>query len=95
VTGRGRRRRKQLLDDLKETRGYCKLKEEALDLKKPLWMWLWNCCKTDNRINWLINYGVMRCDVILLDKLVTVSHEPPMKMQAVFFYDMVVCIYEV
>ena len=25
------RRRKQLLDDLKETRGYCKLKEEALD----------------------------------------------------------------
>jgi hypothetical protein len=32
VTGRGRRRRKQLLDDLKGTRGYCKLKEEALDL---------------------------------------------------------------
>jgi hypothetical protein len=30
VTGR-RRRRKQLLDDLKETRGYWKLKEEALD----------------------------------------------------------------
>jgi hypothetical protein len=25
------RRRKQLLDDLKEKRGYCKLKEEALD----------------------------------------------------------------
>jgi hypothetical protein len=31
VTGRGRKRRKQLLDDLKETRGYWKLKEEALD----------------------------------------------------------------
>ena len=31
VTGRQRRRRKQLLDDLKETRCYCKLKEEALD----------------------------------------------------------------
>jgi hypothetical protein len=30
VTGR-RRRRKQLPDDLKETRGYWKLKEEALD----------------------------------------------------------------
>ena len=30
--GRGRgRMRKQLLDDLKETRGYCILKEEALD----------------------------------------------------------------
>ena len=31
VTGRRRRRRKQLSDDLKEGRGYCKLKEEALD----------------------------------------------------------------
>jgi hypothetical protein len=37
VTGRRRRRRrrrrsrKQLLDYLKETRGYCKLKEEAID----------------------------------------------------------------
>ena len=31
MTGRRGRRRKQLLDDLKETRGYCKLKEEAVD----------------------------------------------------------------
>ena len=31
VTGRRGRRRKQLLDDLKETRGYCKLQAEALD----------------------------------------------------------------
>jgi hypothetical protein len=31
VTGRQGSRRKQLLDDLKEQRGYCKLKEEALD----------------------------------------------------------------
>ena len=30
VTGRQGRRRKQLLDDLKETRGYWDLKEEAL-----------------------------------------------------------------
>jgi len=30
VTGRRRRRCKQLLVDLKENRGYCKLKEEAL-----------------------------------------------------------------
>jgi len=29
--GRGGRRRKQLLDDLKETRRYRKLKEEALE----------------------------------------------------------------
>jgi hypothetical protein len=31
VTGRRGRRRKQLLDALKETRGHWKLKEEALD----------------------------------------------------------------
>jgi hypothetical protein len=30
VTGRRGRRRKKLKDDLKEKRGYCKLKEEAL-----------------------------------------------------------------
>jgi len=29
--GRRGRRRKHLLDDLKETRGYCKLKEAALE----------------------------------------------------------------
>jgi len=31
VTGRRGRRRKKILDDLKETKGYWKLKEEALD----------------------------------------------------------------
>ena len=31
VTGRQGRRRKKLLDDLKDRRGYCQLKEEALD----------------------------------------------------------------
>jgi hypothetical protein len=31
VTGKGGRRYKQLLDDHKEKRGYCKLLEEALD----------------------------------------------------------------
>jgi hypothetical protein len=35
VTGRQRRRRKLLLGDVKEKRGYCKLKEEALD--NTLW----------------------------------------------------------
>jgi hypothetical protein len=29
VTGRRGRRRKQLQEDLKETRGYCKLKDKA------------------------------------------------------------------
>ena len=32
VTRRQGRRRKKLLDDLKNRRGYCELKEEALDL---------------------------------------------------------------
>jgi hypothetical protein len=35
VTGRGGRRRRKLLDDLKETRGYSHLKEEALD--RTIW----------------------------------------------------------
>jgi hypothetical protein len=35
MTGRRGRRHKQLLDDLKEKRRYCKLKEEALD--RILW----------------------------------------------------------
>jgi hypothetical protein len=35
VTERRERKRKQLLDDLKEKRGYCKLNEEALD--RTLW----------------------------------------------------------
>jgi len=37
-TGRRGRRLKQLLDDLKETRGYWKLKEEAIDLT------VWRTC---------------------------------------------------
>jgi hypothetical protein len=35
MTGRRRRRRKQLLDDLKEKKSYCQLKKEALD--RTLW----------------------------------------------------------
>jgi hypothetical protein len=35
VTGRRGRRRRKLLDDLKEGRGYCHLKEEALD--RTMW----------------------------------------------------------
>jgi len=31
VTGRRGRRRRQLLDDLKENRGFCKLEEDAFD----------------------------------------------------------------
>ena len=35
LAGRRGRRRKKLLDDLKNRRGYCQLKEEALD--RPTW----------------------------------------------------------
>ena len=35
VTRRQGRRRKKLLDDLKDRRGYCQLKEEALD--RTMW----------------------------------------------------------
>ena len=35
VTGRRGRRRRKLLDELKEKRGYCHLKEEALD--RTMW----------------------------------------------------------
>ena len=50
VTGRRGRRRRKLLDDLKERRGYCHLKEEALD--RTMWRTrflrrLWTCGKTD------------------------------------------------
>ena len=35
MTGRRGRRRRKLLDDLKDRRGYCRLKEEALD--RAMW----------------------------------------------------------
>jgi hypothetical protein len=51
MTGRRGRRRKQLLDDLKEKRRYWKLKEEALDinLENSIWKRLRTCRKTDYR----------------------------------------------
>jgi hypothetical protein len=46
VTGSQKRRRRKLLDDLKERRGYSHLKEEALD--RTMWRArLWTCRKTD------------------------------------------------
>jgi hypothetical protein len=43
----------QLPDYLKEWRGYCKLKKEALDhtLENSLLKRLWTCCKTDYGMN--------------------------------------------
>jgi hypothetical protein len=45
VTGRRGRRRRKLLDDLKERRGYSYLKEETLD--RTMWKRLWTCRETD------------------------------------------------
>jgi hypothetical protein len=47
------RRHKQLLNDLKEMRGYSKLKEEALDhsVENSLRKWLRTCRKTDYGMN--------------------------------------------
>jgi hypothetical protein len=42
MTGRRGRRLKQLLDDLKDKRGYCKLKEDALD--RTLWITRFGRC---------------------------------------------------
>jgi hypothetical protein len=53
VTERRRRRRKQLLDDLAETRGYWKLEQEALDhtVENSLWKRLRTCRETNSRMN--------------------------------------------
>ena len=50
MTGRREKRRRKLLDDLKERRGYSHLKEETLD--RTMWRArfgkrLWTCRKTD------------------------------------------------
>jgi hypothetical protein len=49
VMGRRRRRHELLLDDLKEIRGYWKLKAEAID--RTQWKNLWTCRKTDCGMN--------------------------------------------
>ena len=49
MTGRQGRRRRKLMDDLKERRGYSHFKEEAVDrtVESSLWQRLWTCRKTD------------------------------------------------
>jgi hypothetical protein len=48
-----KRRRKQILDYLKETTGYWELMEEALSLsvENSFWKRLWTCCKADCGMN--------------------------------------------
>jgi hypothetical protein len=50
MTGRQGRRRRKLLDEPKERRGYLHLREEALDrhyVEKSLWKRFWTCRETD------------------------------------------------
>ena len=59
VTGRRGRRRKQLLGDRKEKRGYCILKDNARD--RNVWRTsfgrgLWTCRKTDWKFNCSVAY---------------------------------------
>jgi len=53
-TGRRGRRRKNLLDDIKEKRGCWKLKEEAIDRplrENSVWERLWTCRKLGCRMD--------------------------------------------
>ena len=61
MTERTGRRRKQLLDDLKENRGYTNLKEEALDrtLGELFLKGLWTCLDTDCGTNDCMSGGIM------------------------------------
>jgi len=57
VTGRRGRGRKQLMDDVKEKGGYCKLKEEAAE--NSLWKKLWTCHKTHCGMSEWMNVGLL------------------------------------
>jgi hypothetical protein len=60
MTGRRGRRRRKLLDDLKERRGYSHLKVEALDcsVESSVWKRLWTCRKTDCLLTYLLTYSM-------------------------------------
>ena len=49
VTGRRGRKRRKLLDDLKERKGYSQLKEETRShyVESSIWKRLWTCRKAD------------------------------------------------
>ena len=70
MTGRRERRRKQLLDDLKGTRGYGKLEEEAL--YRPLWRTQFgrdygpsSDCEMNEQPTYVATLTVLICRVIL------------------------------
>jgi len=78
VTGRRGRRRTKLLDDLKERRGYCHLKEEALD--RTMWragfgrgfgpVVRHTTCMNDSASGWFYYRNILRCTVLQTSKLI-------------------------
>jgi hypothetical protein len=81
LTGRRGRRRKQLLDDLKEPKGFCRLKDEALSEDTSLWTRIWTCRKTDYVMNMVKKYGCFagRCYLQLQDRRYIV-HKQTMRL---------------
>ena len=75
VTGGRGGRRKQLLHDLKEKRGYWKLEEETLDRTvwgTTLWRRLWTCKKTDHVVVMMMlmdDYALLLLLLLLLIRL--------------------------
>ena len=73
VTGRRRRRRKRLLDGLKDRRGYCQLKEEALDwtmwgnrFGRGFGLVIWQITDDDYYYTLLVNLETLQAYVALL-----------------------------
>jgi len=62
------RRRKQLLNTLKKTKEYWKLKAEMLDcaVDNSFWKGLWTCLKTDYGMN---EYCAANCSQLIITSL--------------------------
>jgi hypothetical protein len=86
VTGIQGRRRKHLLDDLKETRGYCELNEEALDHTVWLWKRLGTCFKTDcRRMMMIIVVVVIIIIVVIIMMVVMMMTTTTMIITSIFY----------
>ena len=90
VTRRRGRRRKKLLDDLKDRRGYSHLKEEALE--ESFWRRLWTCRQTDYWIIIIIMTPLLRTlSFVYLRRcslyLILAKSQRPSKMLKVVMYE--------
>jgi len=62
VKGRRGRRRKQLLGELKEKRGYCKLEEDALDRTLCITRFGRGCGPVVRQTTGLTNFNLVSCE---------------------------------